>query len=81
MGLETLYDECSNEELILVIRILDEIMELDEHLLEANPHLNYAPFKFNNRTYRALAHSYLRMSYDEALQYNYPNFKKKRERE
>ena len=82
MSYETIFYESSNEELIKIIKILDELMEMDEHLLDTSPYLKYAPFKFHNRMLRSLAWSHLRdMSFDEHNQYNYPNLKKIRSEE
>jgi hypothetical protein len=81
MTYELIFQDCTNEELIKIITILDELMELDEHLFETSPYLRkpYESFKFHNRMIRSLAHTYLNdMSYEERVQYNYPNLKKKR---
>lgn len=72
--------EYTNEQLIAIIDTLDYLMEIDEHLLEANPYLKYEPFKFHNRMLRSEAHYSLKnMSFEEREKYNYPNRKKERE--
>jgi len=82
-GFASVLYECTNEELIKIIMILDDLMELDEHLFEASPYLkqHYQSFKFHNRMIRSEAWSHLKMPYDEHNQYNYPNLKKKRTEE
>ena len=70
----------SNEQLIAIMETLDELMEFDEWVLEANPDLNYKPFKFHNRIFRSLAHDSLTLSYEEKKQYTYPALKKEKEK-
>jgi len=64
------FTEYTNEELIIVMRILDDLMEMDEHLLETSPSLKYAPFRSNNRMIRYQAHDSMKgISFDERLKY------------
>ena len=47
-------EDYTQEQLIAIVDALDKLLELDKHLLDANPILDYAPFKFNNRLQRDL---------------------------
>ena len=81
MSFSNVLYECSNEELIKIIKILDDLMELDEHLFKTSPYLkpHYQSFKFHNRMIRSEAWAHLKnMSFQEHNQYNYPNLKKRR---
>jgi hypothetical protein len=77
MILESYLQECTNEELVKIITLFDELLEMDEHLFKTSPYLEYPyqSFKFHNRMVRSLAHSCLKMSYEEAVKLNYPNHK------
>ena len=80
MSFEQILCECTNKELIKIITILDELMELDEHLFETSPYLkeHYQSFKFHNRMIRSQAWAHLKMTYEDRNSYDYPNHKKRR---
>ena len=55
MGLKHLFltdDGIEQISIRVAITVLDNLLWMDEHLLDANPTLNYAPFKCNNRMLR-----------------------------
>ena len=58
----------TNNELVIVMKVLNHLLWMDEHLLETSPHLNYAPFKFHNRMLWAMARDSLKLPYLDKIE-------------